>query len=194
VSPIAQRCDAAESGSDPHELPAPLARLYEEHFDFVWRNARRLGVPAANAEDVAQDVFLIVHRRLTDFRGGRLRPWIFGILSRVVHDYHRSHRRKAARWMPLLHDPAPSAEQAPQGPGEWAERAERARLVESLLDRLDEEQRSLIVLGVLEQWSLRELADYYHCNLHTVYARLRSAKLTLERAYRRAVARLGSEP
>src|SRR5262245_11836835 len=41
--------------------------IYEAHFDFVWRNARRLGVPAANVDDAVQEVFLVVHRRLGEF-------------------------------------------------------------------------------------------------------------------------------
>ena len=41
--------------------------LHERHFGFVWRNLRRLGVPDAVAEDAAQDVFLVVHRRQSSY-------------------------------------------------------------------------------------------------------------------------------
>jgi RNA polymerase sigma-70 factor (ECF subfamily) len=178
----------------PPGLPGQLAQLYEEHFEFVWRNARRLGVPASSAEDVVQDVFVVVHRRLSDFRGGPVRPWIFGILSRVVHDYKRSHRRKASRWVPLGLEAAAGPEHEQHSPSDCFERAERARLMDALLDQLSEEQRTLIVLAELEQWTLREIAESLGSNINTVYARLRVAKQRFEKAYLRALAKLGGEP
>ena len=49
--------------------PLDFEALYEEHFSFVWRTARRLGVPERAADDVVQDVFLVLHRRLDDYDG-----------------------------------------------------------------------------------------------------------------------------
>jgi RNA polymerase sigma-70 factor, ECF subfamily len=88
-------------------LPETVARVYDSHFDFVWRNARRLGVPNANADDVVQDVFIVVQRRIADFDGRTsMQAWIFGILLRVVSDHRRNHRRKGARNVSLEHDAA----------------------------------------------------------------------------------------
>jgi hypothetical protein len=85
----------------PHGLGRGLTReqqrtLYERHFGFVWRNLRRLGVPEAVAEDAAQDVFLVVHRRQGsyDARWSRVETWLFGIVLRVA----RNHRRRLRRW------------------------------------------------------------------------------------------------
>ncbi len=53
--------------SDPEVRPRSVLRLadvYEEHFDFVWRSARRMGVAGAAVDDVVQEVFLVAHRRL----------------------------------------------------------------------------------------------------------------------------------
>ena len=86
-------------------LPETLAQIYEAHFDFVWRNARRLGVPEASADDVTQDVFMVVQRRIADFDGrGPIQAWIFGICVRVVRDHRRSFRRKGERNVPLDHE------------------------------------------------------------------------------------------
>ncbi|HKQ71472.1 MAG TPA: sigma factor, partial [Polyangiaceae bacterium] len=46
-------------------LAEQLAGLFAEHADFVWRSLRRLGVPHADADDAVQEVFLVVHRRLS---------------------------------------------------------------------------------------------------------------------------------
>lgn len=176
------------------KLPASLDQIYTEHFDFVWRNARRLGVPESTAEDVVQDVFLVIHRRVADFRGGPVRPWIFGILSRVVRDYKRTHRRKQAPLVVLSPDARAPLHEPPPNPSAQAERAERVRMLEGLLSQLDEDQRTLLVLFEIEQWTLREIAELYGTTVNTVYSRLGVAKQRLQKAYRRAVVRLGDEP
>ena len=59
--------------------------LYEQYFAFVWRSARRLGIVDSALEDVAQEVFLVVHRRLDSLeRGASIRSWLFSIVVRVV--------------------------------------------------------------------------------------------------------------
>src|SRR5262245_15446282 len=65
--------------------------LYEEHFDFVWRSVRRLGVPGASMDDAVQDVFLVVHNKRDEFEGrSTVKTWIFGIVVHVA----RAHRRR----------------------------------------------------------------------------------------------------
>ena len=43
--------------------------VYDRWLDFVWRSLRRLGVPQASLDDAVQDVFVVVHRRLSTFEG-----------------------------------------------------------------------------------------------------------------------------
>ncbi|HEY3498366.1 MAG TPA: sigma-70 family RNA polymerase sigma factor, partial [Polyangiaceae bacterium] len=62
-----------------------FAGTYREHFPFVWRCLRGLGVREAALDDAAQDVFVIVHRRLRDFRGeSSLRTWLYGVVRNVA--------------------------------------------------------------------------------------------------------------
>ncbi len=85
----------------PPEVDGPAVALdfetlYEAHFDFVWRSVRRLGVSEGAIDDVVQETFLIVHRRLAEFEGrSSVNTWLFGILRRVVHDHRRHLRRKS---------------------------------------------------------------------------------------------------
>lgn len=178
------------SGSNSLALSPTLDEIYEAHFDFVWRNARRLGIPADQADDVVQDVFVVVHRRIDDFAGGSVRPWILGILVRVVSDHRRSHRRKTGRWVPL--EPELIADR--RDPVALVESAERMRLVEALLAELEEPQRLLLVLADLEQWKLREIADFFDTNINTIYSRLRAARRAFEEAYTRVVGADGEAP
>lgn len=172
------------------DLPEKLAEIYEAYFEFVWRNARRLGVPEASADDVAQDVFMVVQRRIGSYDGrASMQAWIFGILVRVVGSHRRSYQRKSARNVPF--DPALNR-QLPTTlnptPVEHLERSERARLVESLLGQLDEDKRRILILSELEDWTLREIAEFYQSNINTIYSRLRAAKRAFERAYQAAQA------
>jgi RNA polymerase sigma-70 factor (ECF subfamily) len=55
--------------------------VYEEQMEFVWRTVRRMGVRTADVDDVVQEVFVIVHRRLAEFEGrAKLKTWVFRIL------------------------------------------------------------------------------------------------------------------
>lgn len=168
-------------------LPDRLARLYEDHFDFVWRNARRLGVPEASADDVTQDVFLVVQRRITDFDGRTsIQSWIFGILIRVVRDHRRSFRRKGARTVSLEQEADRDGSAiAYRAANDAVEHAERVRLFEKLLAELDEDKRTLLILSELEQWTLREIAELFGSNTNTIYSRVRAAKRAFEQAYAR---------
>src|SRR5688572_27133421 len=90
LSGSAPRLDAAH----PAALPS-FASVYDEYFAFVWRSARRLGVPESHLDDVVQDVFVTVYRRLPDFEGrSQLKTWIFGILRHTISDLRRGQRRK----------------------------------------------------------------------------------------------------
>ena len=187
-------------GGAPHApaaLVGTMAQIYDAHFDFVWRNARRLGVPEASADDVVQDVFVVIQRRLADFDGRtQLRVWIFGILVRVARDHRRSFRRKGARCVPLEDEGGHAtvvAEPQPT-PSELTEHSERVRLLAALLDQLDEDKRTLLVLSELEQWTLREIAEFLGSNTNTVHSRLRAAKRAFEKVHARWLADHGDAP
>jgi RNA polymerase sigma-70 factor (ECF subfamily) len=188
---VTARHDAQDAGTTRDVLPATLAQIYDAHFDFVWRNARRLGVPEASADDVAQDVFMIVQRRLAEFDGrAPVRAWIFGILIRVARDHRRSFRRKAGRNVPLDHECTNDDAALASRPSaiELVERAERVRLLGTLLDELDEDKRTLLILSELEEWTLREIAELFGSNTNTIHSRLRVAKRAFEQAYARTQA------
>jgi len=169
------------------ELPS-FAVLYDEHFDLVWRTARRLGVPEASADDVVQDVFLVLHRRLADYDGRTpAKRWILGMTLRVVADHRRRYKRKDA---PCVPEPADSdgnvllASNQPS-PSAHVERDEQVRLLEELLATLSEEKREVLVLAELEEMTVPEIAELLNANVNTIYARLRAARAEFEAAYGR---------
>lgn len=172
--------------------PLDFDAVYEEHFAFVWRTARRLGVPEAAADDVVQDVFLVVHRRLSDYDGQTpVKYWILGIVTRVVADHRRTYWRKDARCVPPGVDKDGAETQPSTGPLplEQAEQAEALRLVASLLDELDREKREVLFLAQFEEMSAVEIAECLGLNVNTVYGRLRAARRAFDAAYTRHRAR-----
>jgi len=156
--------------------PPSLEALYAEHFDFVWRILRRLGVAEASLDDAAQDVFIVVQRRLADYQPRwSPRSWLFAIARRVASDYRRTLRRKGG--LGQLHEslPAPAA----SGPHEGALRAQASRIVHQFLETLDDNRREVFVLTELEQMTAREVSGLLDENQSTVSSRLASARKAL---------------
>ena len=107
--------------------------------DFVWRAVRRMGVRPADMDDVVQEVFFIVHRRLAEFQGrAQLKTWVSKILVHVVRHYWRAHQRKPGD--SAAEDPAEIqtlAADHEDGPAATLERVEALRVLYCLLAELD---------------------------------------------------------
>jgi RNA polymerase sigma-70 factor (ECF subfamily) len=166
--------------------------VYEANVEFVWRNARRLGVDDGATDDVVQSVFLVVFRRLDDFEGrSSLKTWIYEVLVRVVRDYRRTLRRKSPPRPAGVDavDPATLSAPAEDRPDRLADRAAAARLVRDLLDQLDDDKREVFALAELEGLTLREIAEILREPAGTIASRLRAARVDFERAALRQRAR-----
>jgi RNA polymerase sigma-70 factor (ECF subfamily) len=152
--------------------------IYGEHFAFVWRCLRGLGVPEAGLDDAAQDVFVIVHRRLSEFRGeSTLRTWLYAIVRNVASNARRSQRRKGE----LAELPVDAAASAGD-PLQSAQDRQAARFVQSFLEGVGDKKRELFVLAVIEQMSVPEVAEALGIPLNTAYTRLRSVRADFQAA------------
>jgi RNA polymerase sigma-70 factor (ECF subfamily) len=155
-----------------------LADLYRRHFAFVTQSVRRMGVPAANAEDVAQDVFLVARRRLSCFEGrSTTRTWLFGIARRVAKD----HRRGSDRLRRRLEKLTPGDAAISDAEGNVVSLIELERL-EHRLDTLDENRRAIYMLVERDGMTAQEVASRLGMNINTVYSRLRSARIQIDGA------------
>lgn len=158
--------------------PLDFETVYRDNFAFVWRSLRRLGVAGGELDDAAQEVFLVVHRRLEDFdHRVALRSWLFGI----AHKIHLSHRRKTRRGgeHDLLSNDLAADSNSPQ---EHAENGEDLRFLERFLASIEDPQRSVFILAELEQMSAPEIEDALGMKLNTVYSRLRLARAAFRNA------------
>jgi RNA polymerase sigma-70 factor (ECF subfamily) len=161
--------------------------LYDDYFPFVWRSALRLGVPVAQLDDVVQEIFLVVHRKLPGFEGrSTVKTWLYGIALRVAR-VHRVRARQSGA-AEVLDDEQVRAPDTTR-PDEQAQNAEAARVVNALLDALDDDQREVFVLAELEQLTAPEIAEALGLKLNTVYSRLRLARAAFAEAAARHRAR-----
>ena len=169
-----------------------FVEVYDAYVDFVYRSVRRLGVDTASADDVVQEIFLVVHRRLAEFEGrSSIKTWVFGIALRVVRDHRRTIRRKRLG-ADARADGSELDRLADEGvaPFEALARAEAAKILEGLLDALDDEKREVFVLAELEGMSVPEISEITGVNTNTIHSRLRAARRTFEESVTRMRARM----
>jgi len=164
-----------------------FAQIYDETFAFVWRTVRRLGVDESAVDDVTQDVFVTVYRRLDDFEM-RCSPktWVFSIAMGIVQNYRRGRRRKDAALPTATQGASPElVADAGGDPMEHASRAEAGRILHRLLEQLGEEKAVVFVMAELEGMTVPEIADLVGANVNTVYSRLRTARKEFDQALSR---------
>jgi len=157
------------------QLVAPPAFevVFTEHSRLVWRLLVRLGVQPRDAQDVCQEVFIVVHRRLSDFdpRRGGLVSWLYGICLRAASDYRRRHPNRRESPEQVLAD-----HEATERPDRQLEARRAWDKLAGVLDTLDPAQRQVFVLYELEGLDMNEVATLLGSPLQTAYARLHAAR------------------
>lgn len=166
-----------ETGADPRADEQAFRRLVIEHAPHVRRLVRSLGIAESELDDVCQETFIVVHRRMHTFEGrSALRTWVFGIALRVASDYRNKAYRRRERptaAVPETHHAA-TAERELERKQAWG-------LIERLLGALSEERRQVFVLYEIGELSMPEVASVLDCPLQTAYSRLQAAREHVER-------------
>lgn len=181
---------AEEAGGAASARAPSFTALFTEHARRVWRTLRRLGVREADLEDVCQEVFMVVHRKLPEFRGdASITTWIYGICLRAASD----HRRRAHVRREALPGELPDREiDAPQE--DAAARREALAELDRLLAELDEDKRAVFVLFDLEELPMAEVAHLVGCPPQTAYYRLYAARREIEGKIAARAAAEGGSP
>ncbi len=159
--------------------PVTFEQVYDENVDYVWKTVCRLGVRGPAVEDAVQEVFVVVHRKLASFEGrSSMHTWLFQIARRVVHDHRRTVRRKERPPLPNepVQDLGAIAADESTSPDATARRAEAARVLYELLDKLDTDKREVFILAEVEELAAPNIAQVLGINVNTVYSRLRLAR------------------
>lgn len=159
-------------------IQAPdFSTLYDTYFPFVWRLAANSRVPRSHLDDVVQETFLVIHRKLPSFEGrSSLRTWIAAVTRVAVQDFLR---RKRHQLLGSEMDPEAAASPA-RTPAEQLEAAGAAELLDRLLDELPEAQREVFILAEVEQLTASEIGEVLDVNANTVRTRLAAARKGLQ--------------
>lgn len=144
----------------------PVADLFAEHGEFVFRTVRYLGVSPDAIDDALQDVFVTAYRRWESFEGrSSARTWLYGIARRVAYRYRQRDRVRGKRFVleerDATHQPF--------------ERMEAGRSVERMVEALDEAKRAVFILVEVEGLTAAEAAEVLQIPLGTAYSRVRAA-------------------
>jgi RNA polymerase sigma-70 factor (ECF subfamily) len=161
--------------------------LFRAHAVFVASFLQRLGTPAADVDDLVQEVFLVVHRKGGYVPGaGRPRTWLAAIALRVARTGRRTRGRR--REQPDDDALRAAASSAATPEAELEARLALARM-QRALDCLDLEHRAAFVLYELDGESCEAIASAFGVPIGTVYSRLHHARRRFTSAY----AALGGE-
>jgi RNA polymerase sigma factor (sigma-70 family) len=167
--------DFPRSAAAAGVVPTSFDRLFDEEYARVAAIARRvLGDPDA-AEDVAQEVFLDLHRRFGDNPGAQASAWARTAAVHTALNMIRANRRRAVR--EELYAPAPGTVTDPQAA---VETAETSRVVRSALARIPKRQATVLVLRY-SGLSYAEMASALGIGVNGVGTRLRRAEARLRK-------------
>lgn len=187
---LGETAELSAEGSSKARSDISLEGIYATQREYVWLTLQRMGVQRADLEDVFQDVFMIVHKRLDSYRpDAKLSAWLYGICLRSV----ARHRRRAFRRREELEpqemygeqrelDGWRSESESPDAP--MAEQERRARL-NQLLDTLDAEHRAVVVMYEIEELSCAQISTMIGVPVGTVHSRLHNARRKLTETVKR---------
>ena len=181
VSKLRAESAPAEAPSPVGEAPSALSFevLYERWFEEVSRWVRALGAAEADRDDLVQETFLVVHRRLSDFDGQNVAGWLYQIARRKVRDHRRLLWVKQifGKTSQPLGDAMLTTKQSAL---DELETKEKRELLQQLLAKLNEDQRAAFVLFEIEGTSGDEIAALTGVPVNTVWARIHKARKKLQ--------------
>jgi RNA polymerase sigma-70 factor, ECF subfamily len=175
----------ARPSEEMSPVPLALDQLFQAHYDLVWRSLRRLGLQPDDADDAAQEVFLVAQRRLPDIVPGRERGFLLGTAVRVVSRRRRDigrRREQPEDELGELADPA-------LDPADELERKREREILDMILESMPLEVRAVFVLYELERLTTAEIAEDLELPSGTVASRLRRARELFATACSRVQAR-----
>ena len=174
------RSDATMNDENPAGLPVVLPDLeavYRAHAPTVARWAAKLAGPLIDVDDLVHEIFLVVGRRLPEFRGdAKVTTWLFRITERVARESRR--RDRFRRWFARTRRLEIERTTAPTRltPVDDLERRQSKETVYRILDRLPDKYRKVMILFELEELSGEEIAALTGLKLATVWVHLHRAR------------------
>lgn len=156
---------------DPSTAESRYRLLFEEHFDDIWRFARRRCDSSHDADDVTAETFAVAWRRRDDVPTEEARLWLFGVVRRVLANHRRSAERQDKVCLRLAEttDLNPSADRPKESHG----------VMREALGALSADDRELLIMRAWDELSVGEIAVILGCSPNAVSLRLHKARRRL---------------
>ncbi|WP_199287220.1 sigma-70 family RNA polymerase sigma factor [Rhizobium chutanense] len=178
------RVARAADATAQHESLQRFQHMIVPHLDAAYNFARFLSRDADAAQDIVQEAFLRAYRNFETYRGGDPRAWLFAIVRNCCHAWRQQDRRKTRFERHLGNDgdadldevegyQVASEEDSPETA--TIRRSEQQR-VRTVISRLPEAMREILVLRELEDLSYRQIAEIIDAPIGTVMSRLARAR------------------
>lgn len=172
------------SMAPPAQMPeSDSLGVFERELDYIFATLRRLGADRHEVEDLAQEVFVVLHRNWNALDTTRpLRPYLFGIAFRIV----RAHSRRRAREVLSTDVEARDGQLGPEGSLQSMQSVE---LLRAALESVPLARRAVVIMHELDEIPIVDIARSLSITRFGAYARLRQGRRELAAAVRRLMRR-----
>jgi RNA polymerase sigma-70 factor (ECF subfamily) len=179
-----RECVVGQTSAEALDLPT----VYAAHGDFVWVCLQRMGIRRADLPDVHQEVFIIVHNKLSTYDGrAPIRSWLYGICRGKAASFRRRAWFRREETTDAVDDYGDESHDL--DPEAALDLRRRKALVQIILDKLDVDKRTVFVMFEIEGLSCEVIASTVGVPVGTVYSRLHAARKEFEKAANKLSAR-----
>ncbi|HEY3375254.1 MAG TPA: sigma-70 family RNA polymerase sigma factor [Candidatus Aquicultor sp.] len=150
--------------------------LVERYERSIYNLAYRTTANSADAADLTQEIFLTLHRKISQYRGdAAFFTWFYRLAVNCGNDW----LRKEARRTQSITIEEVMLPDGGMGPSQVAEQKEVQQLVQAAIFCLPEDQRLVVILHDLQSYNYQEIADILGVPVGTVKSRLARARCKL---------------
>lgn len=160
-----------------------LAEIYKTHSSMVYTMAYKYALNAEDAEEITQDVFVLVHEKIADFReDSKLETWIYRITINKSIDFLRSKKRlKNQVHYRTDNEAANYLASAQQNPAQILENDQGIKNLLQCIYQLPQNQQQALILLKMEQKTQKEVAEILDITPKAVESLFQRAKKNLKK-------------
>ncbi len=171
---------------------AAYSRIIEKYSNMIFKYVYSQFNNWDEAEDVTQDIFIVVMEALGSFRQeSKFSTWMYSVMVNYCKNYLKKSRRMKSVSLNIVKNgdefeiPLPDERQNPE---EEIIRNDSLQIVKEEIDKLPEKYRSILVLRDIQGASYNEISDVFDINLSNVKVRIhRGRELLKNRLYERGL-------
>jgi RNA polymerase sigma-70 factor (ECF subfamily) len=168
---------SSELSNSSEKQPLSFDELYKEFAGFVYNVALRIAANATDAEELTQEVFITVLKKVHTFSGlSSIKTWLYRVTVNTTLNYLKKKSRGRKKEVELDDTIAQSVAGYRDTPDDEINKSFASQRVNKLLDSLPQEQKVCIVLRELEGLSYEEISEVTGVNINTVRTRIKRAR------------------